>query len=176
MPYFCRRNAKRPSSNPPYFPAKNLPNRFFHQKFLLMSKFKFFAHSPRTALLLACVFLLTLNLIMSCRDDAAELREPQTPGDRAVTLRAPCGEPTFATALLRRMKMLRLICAGTFPSLLPVAILVVTPQQMSEFQVHLLHLKHETFASQSLLTCVSTTQVRRTRWQFGYLLVAVHHK
>ncbi len=54
-----------------------------------MNNFRF-SPPPRTALLLAGVFLLTLNLIMSCRDDAAELREPQTPGDVAVTLRAPC--------------------------------------------------------------------------------------
>jgi hypothetical protein len=30
---------------------------------------------------------------MSCRRDAPELREPQTPGDAAVTLRAPCTDP-----------------------------------------------------------------------------------
>jgi len=50
---------------------------------------------PRTALLLACVFFFTLNLIMSCRDDAPELREPQTPGDLSATYRAPCGDTTY---------------------------------------------------------------------------------
>jgi hypothetical protein len=80
-----------------------------------MNNFKFSVPPPRTALLLTCAFLFTLNLIMSCRRDAPELREPQTPGDAAATFRAPCGEPGYCNVSVTAYSDAVLTVCGDMP-------------------------------------------------------------